>query len=206
MQSPPSPSTPRRDADLALSATHDLELARAARGGDRGSTDRLVERLTCVALFLNTQNRRFGGMFDGEALRDLDQECQAIAWTKLGEYEGRGPLEAWVYRICALQFMNAVRRRGRRGTTSIDAHELELPTVGEPSEWAADDLQRLRVALCGLSDVEQRVVRMRHYEQLGFPEIAAELAMPVNTAKSHYHRALIRLRDRLKRAFDEEGT
>jgi RNA polymerase sigma-70 factor (ECF subfamily) len=200
----PGADAARREADAASAVQGDLELARDARSGDGGSTTRLVARLGCVALFLNTQNRRFGGMFDVEALRDLGQECQAIAWSKLDEYEGRGPLEAWVFRICVLQFMNAVRRRARRGTTSIDAYELELPAAGAPSDLAAGDLLPLRVALCALSEVEQRVVRMRHYEQLGFAEIAAELALPVNTAKSHYHRALLRLRERLRRAYAEE--
>lgn len=206
MQPPPSSEPHPRVGQPEMPPAADLELARGARGGDRGATEALVRRLGCVAVFLHTQNRRFGGLFDAEALRDLDQECQAIAWSKLGEYEGRGPLEAWLYRICALQFMNAVRRRGRRGVTSLDAHELELPTVGEPSEWSSDDLQRLRTALCALSDAEQKVVRLRHYEQLGFQEIAAELKLPVNTAKSHYHRALLRLRDRLRRTYDEEGS
>jgi RNA polymerase sigma-70 factor (ECF subfamily) len=195
----PAPSSPASDRGLA-----DHALVTAALAGDAASGQVFLARMACAAVFLNVQNRRFGAPFSREELCDLAQDAIAIVWGKLGTYEGRGPLEAWVYRICALEFMNALRRHTRRRGSSTDVHEHDPAAEAAPDAYASLDLVPLRGALVELSRPEQEVVRMRHFEELSYLEIAAALALPLNTVKSHYHRALLRLRDRLRGAYAEE--
>jgi RNA polymerase sigma-70 factor, ECF subfamily len=182
----------------------DRALVASALAGDPASGEEFVRRMSCAAQFLGMQNRRYGSPFSSEDLGDLAQDVVAVVWDKLASYEGRGPLEAWVCRICALEYMNALRRRARRRTSQVDALPEEPAQPVAIGTYDRSDLAPLRKALVELTQVEQQVLRLRHYEQSTFPEIAVALALPLNTVKSHYHRALLRLRERLRHSYAEE--
>jgi RNA polymerase sigma-70 factor (ECF subfamily) len=56
--------------------------------------------------------------------QDLVQETLLAAWRGLEEFEGRGSVRAWLYRIATNRCLNHVRDRGRRLP--------ELPAPPEP--------------------------------------------------------------------------
>jgi hypothetical protein len=51
-----------------------------------------------------------------------------------------------------------------------------------------------------LPEVVRSAILLRHVAGLGFDDIARELAIPVGTAKTHVHRGLTEVRERLRRA------
>ena len=62
---------------------------------------------------------------------------------------------------------------------------------GDHTGWQTGEAERL---LRRLGGTEAEVLRLKHYEDCTFPEIAARLHVPAGTAKAYYYRAMKRLR------------
>lgn len=131
-------------------------------------------------------------------LEDLTQDVLVIVWKKLGMYAGEVPLESWVFGICAYELLNALRRQGRLARTRFlsDEDARFVPdTVAEPEPA---DAQGLRPFLKHLGPREREVIGLRHVEGLTFQETSVVLGVSVSSVKTHYYRALDKLRDVLR--------
>ena len=108
----------------------------------------------------------------------------------------------WLRRVTVHRSIDQARRRLRRPQDHA-AVSFAAPGVAEPAAasqetdpWLAD---RLRQMIASLPIVPRTVVVLRYQEDLMPEEIAAVLAMPVATVKSHLQRALKVLRARAQR-------
>ena len=115
---------------------------------------------------------------------------------------------AWLYRVvvdCLIEKWRREARAKRDLRREIPWPEqssiqlgLQLVTSGtSPSEAAQrkELRQRVREALKCLSDQDQEILWMRHFDQLSFREAAMVLNISENAATVRYARALQRLRD-----------
>jgi RNA polymerase sigma-70 factor (ECF subfamily) len=174
----------------------DLELVRRVQLGEPAAVEAFVQRLRCARRFLVYRNAGFGAPLGHHELEDTVQSTLLAVWRKLGEYAGRGPLEAWVYRFSYLELMNRLQ--------ALDRRPQELERVAEPYAEGRelDPLERERLyrSLERLERVEPGaadVIRWKHLEACTFEEVAAHLAISVNTAKTRYYRGMQRLRQLL---------
>ena len=71
--------------------------------------------------------RMLGSLQDAE---DALQETLLAAWQGLGDFEGRGSIRTWLYRIATNRCLNALRSANRRPAKEWDMPEIEPP---EPS-------------------------------------------------------------------------
>jgi RNA polymerase sigma-70 factor (ECF subfamily) len=98
---------------------------------------------------------------------------------------------------CALEWLRG-RRRRRRREEAVARPEV---ATGEPLFATAleQDERRAAVetALRRLPDSQHEVLILRVWGELSFPQIAATLDIPTNTAASRYRYALARLREEL---------
>jgi RNA polymerase sigma-70 factor (ECF subfamily) len=168
---------------------------------DADALELFLERMRCIPRFLSVFNVRAGVPLGKEDLLDLSQDVFAVVWHKLPGYAGDAGLESWVFRIALFEFRNATRRTRRR--QSVDLDSVEEPSA-DPQEIA--DLAAVHQILAQLDPLDARILAMKHLEGLTFEELAARLAMPVNTVKSRYYRSLSGLRDRGGRAGQEGGA
>lgn len=168
----------------------DHELVRRVLGGDRTALEAFVGRMRIVGGILKVRNRRMGRPLDEEDLLDLTQDALVVIWRKLGSFSGEGSLEGWAYKIASLELLNAVRRKRRspRPTAGIE----DEPWI--PPEEACES-EEAKLVLRHLAPREAEVVRLKHFEQMSFPEIAGLLGLSASTAKTHYYRGVEKLRE-----------
>jgi RNA polymerase sigma-70 factor (ECF subfamily) len=132
---------------------------------------------------------------------DVMQHVLLTVHQRLHTYDGRAPLRAWLYGICA-KHAAAHRRRAwvrRERPTQHDLMPEGAPSdeLAETPEGAADrGEQRARVeAMLDELDQDKRAVLvMYEIEERSCDEIAGELGVPIGTIHSRLHAARRALR------------
>jgi RNA polymerase sigma-70 factor (ECF subfamily) len=161
-----------------------------------------IERMKCALRFLRGINRKMGNPFTAADVEDLSQDTLVVALQRLPWYRGRSPLEAWVYRICGFEFLNALRKKQRRERLS-DRDLTRDPGAGAAaggSPWQFEEVYR---ALERLAPPEAEVVRLKHFEDLTFREIGETLAVSESTVKTRYYKALALLQSWLSPSYED---
>jgi RNA polymerase sigma-70 factor (ECF subfamily) len=192
-----------------------VRAVRAVLDGDRDAFAVLVER--DLAPVTRVCHRVLGNAADAE---DAAQEAFVAAFRSLPDWRGDGPFTAWIARIAV---RIAVRRaHQRRPVDWIDVAALDGPDeildggarrvarhfadasvdaadLTDPGRiaLAAEEAIAVRDALRGLDEPYRETVALRYFAGLTVPEIAAACDRPQGTVKTHLHRGLLRLRERL---------
>ena len=100
----------------------------------------------------------------------------------------------WLRQVTTRRCIDVTRRSRLKAVSLEDAGEIHADSK------AADPLldRRLRQLVQELPDTQRAVVTLRYQEDLDPSEICRIVGMPVNTVKSHLHRALQALRRKLE--------
>ena len=189
-------TTMTSDAPRSDPASHaaDLALVARARAGDEAAVDEIVDRLGCVPAMLRERHRRFGGSLSADELAEVEQETLAALWGKLGRFEGRASIETWAFRFVVNEHFKAFERRRKRGRFVSESEGL-LADRGAPAEAEpAIDAVTIESGLARVGEPGAEVIRLRHFEELSFEEIALRFREPTSTVKARYYRGLERLR------------
>ena len=134
---------------------------------------------------------------------DMLGEMSLKLVKKLGTYDDRGKFDPWLFRIAA----NMVRDRYRRSKTRPKTHSFSGDDESSPMDRLAgsteavdsrlimqETLSALNDAMVQLDEPTRRVIEMRHFGQMSFKEIAAEVGSPIGTVLARVHRGLKTLR------------
>ena len=179
----------------------DLDLVTRALRGERDAVDRLVERAAMMRRVLTAMNVRRGRPFDAAALDDAVQEGYLTLWHRLPTYQGYSPLEAFIYRVAHFTWLGRIRKeRSRHDSTEADGKVDWRQQCLDPSHELEELVHR---ALESLDAEEAEVVRLKHFEDLTFEEIASRVGWPTGTVKTSYYRSIRRLRATLDQEFVE---
>ncbi len=178
----------------ASSPANDLELVREVIAGRSDALERFIHRMDCVPLILANRNARFDYPLRAGELADLAQDTLAVIWSRLSTYAGEAALESWVYAYCIRSLMNAIRSKSSRRLSPIPEQLGEPGSNGRSLEKLYQRAELVHRNLERLQEQQARVIRLRHFEALGFEEIAARLSSSVAAVKSQYQRGLEHLR------------
>jgi RNA polymerase sigma-70 factor, ECF subfamily len=190
-----------RDGEVSpVLHTSDLDLARRARAGDALAIELLCRRLACVPAILRDRHARYGSPLKAEDLEEVQQATLVALWSKLGSFEGRASLETWAFRFTVLELLKCLARydRGRRLIADADAELARTPDREAPEPPM--EPERIHASLDAIGPPANDIIRMRHFEERSFDDIAQAYAEPVNTIKARYYRGLQRLREILQRS------
>jgi RNA polymerase sigma-70 factor (ECF subfamily) len=104
----------------------------------------------------------------------------------------------WLRKVAVHRAIDAVRKHMRRPEDSFDPEDLpEIAIDDDPGDPLLS--RQLRQLVASLPTVQRTVIVLRYQEDLTPEEIAATLAMPVATVKSHLQRTLRLLREKAAR-------
>jgi RNA polymerase sigma-70 factor (ECF subfamily) len=133
---------------------------------------------------------------------ELAQETMLTVWRKATLFDpGSAGAAGWIFTIARNLRIDYHRRERRGGIIESSDVDLEFQIDESPlpdSRLAsAQDEDRIRSALCKLSEDQMSVVELSFFEEKVHAEIAQILGIPLGTVKSRLRLAMTRLRNLL---------
>jgi RNA polymerase sigma-70 factor (ECF subfamily) len=128
-------------------------------------------------------------------------EAARRALPRLERENGEVPFKAWLLRIAINLGKNHLRDTSRWTTVPLDAvggQRAEGASAAEQLERAQDEAA-VRRAVLSLPRRQREVFTLRIDGGLSFAEVAAALGITEGNAKTHFHHALKRLKEEVKR-------
>jgi RNA polymerase sigma-70 factor (ECF subfamily) len=179
-------------------ASRDEDLMRQVAGGSQEALALLHRRFARVIFGLAVQT------LDRAAAEDLVQDVFLAVWRNAGRFDPeRGTVRAWILQIAHFRLLNELRRRSRQPEIVPDPDGLVLagvPTV-DPGPAEAASLQRRRAFLQSAVDElpppQREALGLAFVDDLTHEQVAAELGVPLGTAKTRIRTGIQKLRDAL---------
>jgi RNA polymerase sigma-70 factor, ECF subfamily len=168
-----------------VESTAEQQLVTRAKRGDTAAFEAILAPLIDPAHRLACALLR-----DPALAEDAVQEASLRAWRKLSRLRPGSPLRPWFLGIVANQCRDQMRARWWQ------VIRMPQPRVTSPHLPEDVTLRRseLRDALAKLGEPERRVVVLRLYLDLPWPEVAAAAGVTEAGARSRFYRAMDRLR------------
>ena len=165
----------------------DRALVLRVRGGDPEAFGDLVQRYQSSVY--NVCYRLLG---ETGAAEDQAQEAFIRAYRHLHQFDVDRPFGPWVRRVAANLCLN--RLAGAHGPSLSLDDERDEPSLEPAPDPAATHEQAataaaLRAAIAALPPHYRAVIELRHFQDMSYAEIAAELGLPVSDVKSRLFRA-----------------
>jgi RNA polymerase sigma-70 factor (ECF subfamily) len=183
------------DVDDAPAADLDALLIRTA-SGDQDAFSRFYDLTASRVLGLI---RRL--LIDSAQSEEVAQEVFLEAWQSAARFDpNKGRAQTWILTMAHRRAVDRIRasQASRDRDTAIGIRDL--PTaydqVAETVEVRVEH-ERVEVAMAKLSEPQRRAVTLAYYGGLSQSEVAAELGIPLGTAKTRLRDAMIRLREEL---------
>jgi len=146
-----------------------------------------------------------GIVHDRATAEDLVQEAFLRVWLRAGQWDSRGALQAWLFRIATnlgLNHLRSVRRRRER-PLEIPADPGNGDDEAAVPTWLVDNIalgpdgalelaergRLLRRLVSDLPEEKREVLRLVCEEEMELREAAETLRIPEGTAKSRLHYA-----------------
>lgn len=162
-------------------------LARA-RQGDQDAFAQLVEQHEAMVFSL-----AYHFFNDRGRAEEVAQDVFLQLYRNLRSIETDAHLLFWLRQVATRRCIDVTRRSRLKAVSLEDAGELRA--VEKRSDALLD--RKLRALIEELPDIQRAVVTLRYQEDLDPSDICRIVNLPVNTVKSHLHRALQALRRKL---------
>jgi len=168
---------------MTASTDRDL-IIRARRGAvDGDAFGELVTRYQ-TAVF----NVCYRMLHEHATAEDLAQETFMRAYNRLHTFDLEREFGPWIRRVAANLCLNHLE--SQKATAPLD-EERDADESARPEEQVEvkERSAQIRNAIASLPPQYRAVVELRHYQELSYDEIAAELNIPLSDVKSHLFRA-----------------
>jgi RNA polymerase sigma-70 factor (ECF subfamily) len=122
-------------------------------------------------------------------LEDVCQDVFVVLHRRLGDFDGRTTLRAWIYGICVRVASEHRRRPHRRHEELAEPPDVVVPAPQLEALARRRTVEALDRALGTLDDDKRAVFVLYEIEQLSIKEICDILGCPAQTAYSRLHAA-----------------
>ncbi|ANF31390.1 RNA polymerase subunit sigma [Leifsonia xyli] len=140
-------------------------------------------------------------LIDAAQSEEVAQEVFLEAWQSATRFDpNKGRAQTWIMTMAHRRAVDRIRasQASRDRDTAVGIRDL--PTaydqVAETVEVRVEH-ERVEEAMRTLSEAQRRAVTLAYYGGLSQSEVAAELGIPLGTAKTRLRDAMIRLRQEL---------
>lgn len=176
------------DAVYIRKGDDDGDLIGRILSGDVAAFGSLVDRYQKVVF-----NTALRFLQDSDEAEDVAQCVFVKVYEHLGTYDHRLKFFSWLYRIAVNESLNHLRQRKpmERMTDQVSVADAQ-----DDAE-RADTARRIQETIRMLSPDHQALIILRHYEDLGYDEIAEVLAISEKKVKSRLFTARQVLKDLL---------
>ena len=136
-----------------------------------------------------------------ETASDCAQEAMVKIWRSLGNYRGECAFESWIYRIAANCSLDAMRKKKRDKSESIEPLREQGFDPADPDPGteerviAADEHRRLRECIARLPEDQREALVLTQLEGVPYETAAEQLGVSEGTVKSRVNRAKARLKE-----------
>jgi len=158
----------------------DEEIAAQVQGGNEESFGILIGRYEAK---LARYARRF--LLGKEDAKDLLQEIFVKAYVNIKSFDVKRKFSPWIYRIAHNEFINAIQKRERFPSISLDPdilfpHPVAKETADSPSKKKElrDLLQR---SLDKIDAKYREPLVLYYFEDMDYKQISEVLQIPVST-------------------------
>lgn len=160
-----------------------------AKAGDHESFAALVSEHEAMVFSL-----AWHVLHDRQRSEEIAQDVFLQLYRNLDGIASPAHLVHWLRQVTTRRCIDQIRRGRFRSISLDDVVDLET-TAESPTDPLLQ--RRLREVIATLPDLQRIVLTLRYQEDLDPSEICRIVKMPVNTVKSHLHRALLALRKKL---------
>jgi RNA polymerase sigma-70 factor (ECF subfamily) len=161
-----------------------------AREGDHDAFAQLIEQHEAMVYSLAWN---FFG--DRSRAEEVAQDVFLQLYKNLDSIESDAHVLFWLRQVTTRRCIDLTRRARMKAVSLDDA--AEIPAAHKPADPLLD--RKLKRLVEELPDTQRAIVTLRYQEDLDPSEICRIVGMPVNTVKSHLHRALQSLRRKLEK-------
>jgi RNA polymerase sigma-70 factor (ECF subfamily) len=142
---------------------------------------------------------------DHDDADDVAQEAFVNVHRSLPKFRGESEFSTWLFRIvknCALNRLKQKKRRQRRDVDLAIA-DNEMVSINAGIKNTEDTRMYVERVLHELPTLQRAVVMLRHMNGLSTRQVSKILSCSEGTVKTHLHRGLKKMRDRLLFLEDE---
>ena len=139
---------------------------------------------------------------DRSAAEEVVQEVMVEVWRSAVRFDAtRGTVMTWVLTVAHRRTVDRIRRE--RAFADRQEREQVLAVynpVPDPGEGAmlGESRRALEQALATLPAAQREVLVLAYFGGQTYPEVAAQLGVPLGTVKTRIRQGLARLRDRME--------
>jgi len=150
---------------------------------------------------------------DDVVAQDLVQEVFLRVWTHASQWDGRGKVRGWLYRIATNLSLNQLRsiKRHPQQKLEMPADDLDDDENYSIPSWMVDTTaltpettleeseqqRRLWELINELPSEKREVFQMVYDDEMNIHRVASALDIPEGTVKSRLHHSRLHLRTRL---------
>jgi RNA polymerase sigma factor (sigma-70 family) len=166
-----------------------------AQKGDRSAFGDLVKHYQKRAYSI-----AYSFVRNREDALELAQDSFVKAYKAIHRFDLRMPFYPWLYRIIKNTCLNHIKKRNRRGESSLNSmiesgHDFASPNKGPDHKAVLGELKgAVAHGLSRISDNHREIIVLRHIHEKSYAEIADCLDIPHGTVMSRLHGARISLR------------
>ncbi len=161
-----------------------------AQAGDHDAFAELIEQHEAMVYSL-----AWHFFSDRGRAEEIAQDVFLQLYRSLRTIESDAHLLFWLRQVATRRCIDQTRRARMRAVSLDDAAEVQ--SIDRHTDPLLD--RKLRELIGELPELQRAVVTLRYQEDLDPSEICRVVGMPVNTVKSHLHRALQALRRKLEK-------